>query len=1209
MDNITNTLFFKNRLAKLRRILKEGSIDCILIILGMSSLNNISQHKLANWLIFNYSSLSNLEEKSIPINYLDTFIVIRKNRIFFFSEEENKKELYELTFGCGVDCNFYFATKAEMEDIDHFQNIKIAKFIQELQDLTNIGVALTLNESGNKLEFEKWPLINAYGLDILKQGFFTLNKNIIDISSNLDNHKSYLTKNTELIYYSHDISSIFNLIPLKVRKQETLVHDMIILIEKEQPNLRQYKSEIFYNSNSELELLIHNYSKLKDNRYLYLSNLPDSSIKVGLNSNMNNESNGNQSLYKIEHDINTPPMHYIYENFDPTTGIRIGRTYFLTNLQKLYPYFNDINEIEYSENKTYKDIFLFFQIYIKSISILRAYEVRLVEDEVINISKFLSELVYELNMIYKTQKNYRDTFEFLISHKNITLDINYYSLLSQSSSKNNCVANIRLQIKNITSLESSRIFGSLLYSDSYLVTLSNKVYNLTRDILPIKFNYSTDLHVYNEEIGNNTFNHSTKEYTFYKTLKFNNNLLFESVSYKGLSFVFDKFTLEYLFPSSKDLGYDYNQLFVPYYGNLLVMNNMLLFNDTALGWFLIQEKDINNIFYSEDSKSLFLLLNLNTMETIPYSGLIKNEILLFFNKDYLTKHIISDLVKFLKEGFLKKKLFYLSKDKKYEYDLCLKAYNDTYNQQESNNSSQNISIAFNSDNFVISNLHQVTNDYNLTSIYDEISLELPDLEYLINLNIEKSYDTYMESISEFNIMSNILLNKKTCFDKQNAILLVSSSSNKLHSFSLLLRDYFCLKGLSCEINNLTNQKTKVVILTKHCIKPGKEVYESINKLISNKYNLTSVCYVLNDSKIVSDTNGDLSEEINSLSDLYLYNCIFYDAEILLNENTHYKSVVSLITKMTKAYNTLTILNKSDELLNLVKSNHKTYEEEDSNFIFNYAENVRNNKYFKYFSQANDMSNDYEELTINQTFKFNKDIFMLWIRELVNKPLLSWENKINKENKQEQSSPTTNNSTSILAENNINDLFSKKSYLKNRFKYHTDYLLSNLKEITSQLLLKNKEPFYYCCEGTIKFLNNDIIKFYVNSTESYYEYMKAPVQEEVCKITFYGMRLINNERDINQMLLKFTGEFPKKQKYKTEDDISQEERNNLNLINFEKPIPEGWFTDGPYFVDPSGKRFSDHPSIKSIIADYLKITNDSIQEYNISVEKEIKNLHV
>jgi len=41
--------------------------------------------KLTNWLLFGYSGSLDLEEKSLPFNFNETFLVIRKDSIFIYS--------------------------------------------------------------------------------------------------------------------------------------------------------------------------------------------------------------------------------------------------------------------------------------------------------------------------------------------------------------------------------------------------------------------------------------------------------------------------------------------------------------------------------------------------------------------------------------------------------------------------------------------------------------------------------------------------------------------------------------------------------------------------------------------------------------------------------------------------------------------------------------------------------------------------------------------------------------------------------------------------------------------------------------------------------------------------------------------------------------------------------------------------------------------
>ncbi len=247
--------------------------------------------------------------------------------------------------------------------------------------------------------------------------------------------------------------------------------------------------------------------------------------------------------------------------------------------------------------------------------------------------------------------------------------------------------------------------------------------------------------------------------------------------------------------------------------------------------------------------------------------------------------------------------------------------------------------------------------------------------------------------------------------------------------------------------------------------------------------------------------------------------------------------------------------------------------------------------------------------------------MYWIKELVNKPLMSFSKevsnsllKINAISESNNSIILNDVSTIISAENSLKEMLITKS--DNFFKNHLDFLINDLKDRTKALLLLQKEPFYYFCKGIVKFHNNLIIKIIVNPLEANYETITSIDKlsdydkNQGFYLTFYGKNLSKHVNDcITPLILLFSGEFPKVKQYKTFNDISQEEKNNLTLINFDKPIPEGWYTEGPYFIDSKGNRYPDHPSINEFIFQYLNLTNLSIEEHNQKIEKLIKSMEI
>ncbi len=46
----------------------------------------------------------------------------------------------------------------------------------------HVGIPLLKKERQNIMEIEKWPLVQAYGLDVFGQGFFTLKHEVTDIN-------------------------------------------------------------------------------------------------------------------------------------------------------------------------------------------------------------------------------------------------------------------------------------------------------------------------------------------------------------------------------------------------------------------------------------------------------------------------------------------------------------------------------------------------------------------------------------------------------------------------------------------------------------------------------------------------------------------------------------------------------------------------------------------------------------------------------------------------------------------------------------------------------------------------------------------------------------------------------------------------------------------------------------------------------------------
>jgi hypothetical protein len=136
-----------------------------------------------NWLVHGCTSTIELEEKPLSLIFTETFLIIKSNEILVFTTHQNRNYFYELFAKINSAVEYYFLTKEDEENTEILQIKKIAKFIEMTNPLKRIGIPLSIKEKSSIVEVEKWPLINATGLDAFGEGFFTMKHKIIDISS------------------------------------------------------------------------------------------------------------------------------------------------------------------------------------------------------------------------------------------------------------------------------------------------------------------------------------------------------------------------------------------------------------------------------------------------------------------------------------------------------------------------------------------------------------------------------------------------------------------------------------------------------------------------------------------------------------------------------------------------------------------------------------------------------------------------------------------------------------------------------------------------------------------------------------------------------------------------------------------------------------------------------------------------------------------
>ena len=107
----------------------------------------------------------------------------------------------------------------------------------------------------------------------------------------------------------------------------------------------------------------------------------------------------------------------------------------------------------------------------------------------------------------------------------------------------------------------------------------------------------------------------------------------------------------------------------------------------------------------------------------------------------------------------------------------------------------------------------------------------------------------------------------------------------------------------------------------------------------------------------------------------------------------------------------------------------------------------------------------------------------------------------------------------------------------------------------------------------------------------------------------GKNLIFEDNDdfYEKILLTLSGEFPELRPYKKKEDLTQEERQNLNYINLTRPLPPGWSLEGPVVVDENEEIHYEHPYLEQFIDEFIDLNNKAVDQYNNEIKKQIEEL--
>ena len=1171
---------FRNRLSEIYKIIEKHKLDGIILIAAYDCSYSKPMHQFIKWLLFGCSSLTVIDEFSIPGEFSETFMVITRNNLYIFSQSSTRDFFYEITSKIS-NVEIFITSKKDEENSETLEIQKISKFIEFSQKIKKIGIPLDHNQRQNIVLLDRWPLLTATALDCLGLGFFTMNHDIVDISKDL-----------ELYYHRIDIGTILSLINAKTEFIENTYTDFINHIQKEPINKRLNTTEDNLNLNQNLELIRINYQKQKDELYSFLKDFPDPRILYGINTNKNKtETSSTEALFKITYDFKFPSFHLTYENMDPTTGIRICRTIFLYNMQKKYlDMHEDTFQYDFIETKAYKEIFYFFNLYYLLVSFYRKVQndIILLRTNIPKVKEDLKDLMNNFIKKFIKENNLKDNEDYLIKKENIFVETKKYVLLDKVVDNNsyqdeNKIIVLRFEVKNILSVYTHRPIGSLLFGDSYL-TCYDELYNITSDILPFKFIQTSTQH-YKDDIN----------YNQQQILLSLTNIKIKDIDYKALQFYKDEFNIPYLFPDGHEDGLDHNQIFIFYAGKINLYEDYFTFSDDSVGNIIVSYENIENFEYLEERNYTVILIRFKDMDNLPLSGIVKNEIIFYFKGSTERWRSYSrEMIDFMRNiKCLRGKIGILNDDKKFEYEIVMRTINDNE----------------------IYNLSNISNSFNLTNVCDSVN-EMIEYEYLKynHNNFDKFIDyknklnEYLEEIKEVKENNNnneIIHNKKLMFVFGTNPLVINNIKKKLVDFirksglkyneiipeiSLFDKNNENNEIISFYADNINKiqfdpKRINIIFIYHICniLTFIKELDQKINLL--ERFDVLNISYAINYSWIKADKFK------NKIPQNFLYediiNNIFIEEGLLspdkIEKNNKY---ITMSNTKAKLYTTRSFYLNEKELRQIL---FETYQIKPKLIKF----------YLDYYEKLEQDKPVYQNIFIPFKYMVQENLLKKFFDYSINYPLFfKWK------------------TSEIINNKKIEKIrFPLDEPEKLKLSDDTEYQ-KYLSKIVSMAKMSQIEPIFTQIFGNTVLINEsnkDKEKRTISELECNYKVKNIINNNNGSKnnigLFILGKNLYfeNDKEFYSKILFELSGKFPEFRPYKKKEDITEKERENLNYINLTRPLPEGWSLEGPVVVDDKDEVHYEHPYLEQFIDEYIELNNKAIDQYNNNVKKQIEDL--
>ncbi|XP_071948615.1 dynein axonemal assembly factor 9-like [Antedon mediterranea] len=443
--------------------------DAVLSIMGIDSRYNDGCKDLINYLLFGFFDVrkteiesSGYDEETID----DLVILVKKDSVHVYCNPINYHYLLPY-IGSWQNLQIHCMTEEEYEDDEAAEIFKIKSFIEMNQNCQKIGIPYTTYghyQQFDPFTIEKWPLVQAHGLDEFGAGgFFTMRYEVIDISPQMTS-----------IYSLVDPVSLEGIVTEKLPLFERQCHSIITYIDmifQEDTTLSDVQEKQVF------EPIQSYFNHGRVSSYQMDASPRQPYLMFGSQSTKENLKVAEQGLKKdLNMTVNTAgpsgkaAKHMVFQAVCPRSFICCARTYFFNSGYSPYP-IGGASPKAPSPPKS--DIELLNQLYQLAIDTV-LYIIDIYGCQTASIKECKQLCLQKIKEIAFESK--LDHFSFLSDNNHVELSIIALDKFGNKVDlEKNCrisyIKTARLCIYDIPSLEhAGQVLGSVVFSESFVTS-------------------------------------------------------------------------------------------------------------------------------------------------------------------------------------------------------------------------------------------------------------------------------------------------------------------------------------------------------------------------------------------------------------------------------------------------------------------------------------------------------------------------------------------------------------------------------------------------------------------------------------------------------------------------------------------------------------------------------------------------------------------